>query len=224
MNGLRKVYSILLMIIIPVLIVLIGLNFSMRSQEVFSYYLNDSQALDYTTLSLSSNELSEQLSDFSWGLFSDEIDITENAGYMDDPVFDDTEAEVLFDIRDILTKSFLLMMGLLGILVILYIYFIKKEYKDQLFFTCKVASVISIVASIVTTLVIASDSIVHRLYESYIGISLGKDSILRILFTKGDFAGAIAVAQLGIGLIALGILFYITWRLTKPPRIYQRRW
>ncbi len=223
MKKLKGLYSIIIMIAIPVLVVLIALNITLRSPEVYSYCFNDSQALDYTTLSLSSNELSDQLADFSWGLFSEDIDITENAGYMDDPIFDDTEAEVLFEIRDILTKSFCLMLIILAIIIVLYFYFIKKSYKEELFTSCKIGAVISVVFLIISTIVISSNRIIGKIYDTFVGIDLGKDSLLKLLFTKGDFNGAVSIAQLGFGIIALILICYITWRLTKPPRIYKRR-
>lgn len=212
------------MILIPILILLIGLNISLRSSEVYSYYLNDSQSLDYTTLVLSPNELSDQISDFSWGFFNDEINITENAGYKEDPVFDDTEAEVLFEIRDILNKSFALMLVAIAFGIALYIYFIKKEYKKELFTICKISSVASGILIIVSKFLVGSTKVMSGLYEKYIGITLAKDSLLRTLFVEhGSFNGVVSVAMLSISLIALAVLFYVTWRLTKTPRIYKRR-
>lgn len=221
MKKFKKLYAVLIAIAIPIIVTTAALNISFRSPEVYSYYFNESQAIDYTTLALTSNQLADQIADFAGDFFGDEVDITENAGYQDDPVFNDEEAEVLFELRSYLTKSLIVLLIALAIGISAYIILLKKEEGDLLFSATQISIAITGLAVLVSGILLKTQKFKAAFYSKYIDIPLPKDSVLKILFTKGDYFGTVDLVYVVMSLILLVITLYISWRLTKPYKIFK---
>lgn len=223
MKRIKYLYSGIYAITLPILIILLAFNITFRTSEVYSYYFNDSQSIDYTTLDVTSNELADSFASFLNDLFSSEVDITENSGYEDDPIFDDVEGEVLLQMKTVLTSSFIIAFGLLIIDIIMFIILHRREEDELLFKVTKTDIIATLILSLASGITFATQSVSQAIYDKYINIQLPKDSVLTTLFSKGSFSQVADVCYIGIGIILLALVFYIVWTITKPEKIFNRR-
>ena len=221
MKKIKKLYAFFVIIAIPIFVFTAALNITFRAPEVYSYYFNESQAIDYTTLALTSNQLADQIAGFANDFFGDEVEIVENAGYQDDPVFNDEEAEILFELRSILSKTLLLMLIALAVGIPSYVLLVRREEEKLLFFSCQIGIAISTVVTIISGIMFRLSRFRAMLYQNYVDISLPKDSVLKILFTKGNFWGTCDIVYVAMAIIILLAVLYVSWRLTKPYKIFK---
>ncbi|MCQ2550622.1 MAG: hypothetical protein MJ146_00290 [Clostridia bacterium] len=223
MKKAHKISSFILIIILPLLVSLLALNISLRAPEVYSYHLNESQAIDYTTLDLTANDLADQMSDFLGDFFGDEVDITENAGYANDPVFSDTEQEILFELRDYLSISLLIGIILLLMFIGLFFFLYAKEEDELIYTSVKIGVLAGLAFTILTGIALALKPVRNAFYASQIGIKLAKDSVLSILFTKGNFWINVDVVYAALSVILIFLIYYITKRICDPDKMFDRR-
>lgn len=223
MKKIKHLYSTILIITVPILIVLLAFNITLRNSEVYSYYFNESQSIDYTTLDVTTNELASEFSSFVNDLFSNEVDITENAGYERDPIFNDTEAEVLYELKTNLSFTLYIALALLVLDIALFVILHKRREDELLFKSIEIDAIITVVMIIVTGILIGSSSFRKMLYASLINIPLPKDSVLMILFSKGSFVGVINTSYIALAIILLILILYIIWYITKPERLFNNR-
>lgn len=196
-------------------------NIAVRYPEVFSFYLNESEVLQYTDIDMKGGDLAKEMGSFFMG-FGDDDQIYENTEYTKDPVFDDKEMEVLLQCRS--TLNILALAGIvsLAIFVGIFVYFIKTQNKDLLWKYGKGAAYTSVIVNIIYNVLWGISPLRKAFFDSLTNVTLTSNSNLYLIVTKGNLSTTLIIVQGAIAAILIILIAYITRKITRSRRIFTR--
>ena len=221
MNRLKTVSRIILIIAIPILILTLSQNLIYRLPDAYLYYFNDSQCLDKLYLSMSNSEMADALTDLVNQFRPDpeNFNIYVDTGYDKLGIFDSRDAYNLMMMKKALDFSGLFCILSLILVAAVYIFLLRQEEKKMLRTSFVIGAVIAGILTVVQAIVLPAASLREWLF-TVIGVRpFYEDSALSMILTD-DFWSMITVFLTGISFIIMGIVTYIQYRLTRPPRIF----
>jgi hypothetical protein len=211
--------SIIVVITVPVLIVTLSQNIVFRSSDIYLFYFNDSQVVDKINTSLSNGEMADGLASFMNSFRPEVFQIEEDTGYDLLGIFDARDSYNMLLLKGVLDIS----MALCAISAILttaiYVYFIRNDEKKILRNAFKPAIAIGGILTIVQFAVFYFSDIRNSLFRGLGMRTLSTTSKLAIILCD-DFWSMLAIFVTGLAIIVAGVVMYLHYRLTRPPRIF----
>ncbi|MEF9922710.1 MAG: hypothetical protein RR313_04430 [Anaerovoracaceae bacterium] len=219
MRKLNYFSSIALVIVMPLAILIIVSTLTLRLPAVYQFHFNDSQVLNEIPYNISGDQMSSEIAGYFSSFSSDNFQVYEDNGIYQDPVFDLLDVEAMGKARIVGNIGMGIGFACLLLVVGIYIILIKNGYKLALRSRYKIVLPISLALLILQVILVSKGSIRTWLYSNLIGVKLAKDSILNIVL-GGAFFHTYILFSILIGVVVIGLISYITFRLTKPPRIF----
>ncbi len=219
MRYLKIIGHAVLMIALPLAILLLGLNFSLRISETYVYHFNDSQVASGLGLSTTGSEFAEYISGYLNGFGDEPFQMYEENGKFHDPLFEDEEGAVMLAARKALNLSLLAGLVLMALAVLAYIYLYRNGKREERMISGYAALGLSAVVTLTGFFLVRSDRFCAGLYQRLIGIRLEEDSLLQHLIgTPLNHAAAIFMLAAAAALIGIGL--YVHSHFTKAKRIF----
>ena len=211
--------SILLVIVMPLMIVIMTSNITLRTPDLYQYHFNDSEIMNDFGYDISEESMSKEISDFLISIKYEKFQVYEDNGIYQDPVFDSLDSNAMRKARNVLNIE--LGIGILCLLLTLaiYLYFLKSGFKKALRNRFKIIIPLTFVIIIGQAICWVSKPIRSWFYAKLIGVTLAKDSGLAMILGAG-FTNTVAQFITIIGILFLVITWYICWIFIKPPRIF----
>ena len=219
MRYLKIIGHVVLMIALPLSILLLGLNVSLRFSETYVYHFNDSQVTSGLGISTTGSELADYVCGYLNSFSKEPFQVYEENGKFLDPLFEDEESAVMLQARRILGISLLACILLLALSVLAYIWLYRNCKREERLIGGYVAVGLSAVAALTGFFLVRSDAFCVRMYNLLIGVDLGEDSLLRHLLGT-PLNHAVAIFVLAVCIAAIGISLYIHSHFTKAQRIF----
>ena len=219
MHKFNLLSSILLVILIPLTIIVLTDNITLRMPDMYQYHFNDSEVLDEIDYYFPGTQMSSEIASYFSSFSNDKFQVYENNGIYQDPVFPHTDRLFMEKVKYIL--NFALGVGLLCLIamVAIYIYLYKNGYKKALRNRCKVSFALTVALFILQGILISRKSIRLWIYTDIIGLKLSESTVIGVIL-GGQFYSTYLLFSAIIGAVLTGIMFYTSFRLTRPPRIF----
>lgn len=214
-------YRILLIVIaisLPVVSVISAFNIVFRLPDLYVYEFNRMEIANEIDLGIQDEELGRFFSDFMMGK-EDEFDLFTEYREREQSVFGTVEQTNMENARKLLNYS-LYILGAGAFLVLLsYSILLFKKKKYELRISFKAGIVVFTLSLLSLFVAFYFDQTRTFLYELIFTNPFGADDVLPMMLTE-QFAQLSLVAASVVGLVILVILASVTWRLTKPRRMF----
>ncbi|MGI6731934.1 MAG: DUF1461 domain-containing protein [Anaerovoracaceae bacterium] len=220
MRLLYRILLIALIICIPITSLFAAFNVVLRLPDFYIYEFNKREVTNEINLKIKDEELGTFFSDFMrekhevFELNVDDIIVEQQS------VFNDNEQRVMSNLREVLNLSLIIMAGLLIIIIVIYWLLLMKKLKWELRFAYKGGLIVFVFLAV---LMAAAFNIpyTNELMSSYLMMdTLSVEDVLPQLLTH-DLARDGLIVSLVISAILLALGGSITWRLTKPRRMFS---
>lgn len=211
--------SIVLTITLPLMIVILSSNLVLRVSATYTYHYNDSQVIDEIPYYVTGSQMADGIASY-WSSFSGEaFQVYEKNGTYQDPVFDETEQQVMQKAKRILNIELAAGLMLLAITLAIYIYLYRSGFRDALRNRSRVGLAIALALLIAHGVCWSIKGFRIWLYSHLIGIELEKDATLAIVLGDPFYKTYVIFAAI-FGAAMLAVVCYVNYLLTKPSRIF----
>ena len=218
-NSLNVVCGIVVIITVAIFLVTLTQNFVVRSGEVYSFYFNDSGVTSQLYTELTSNEIADGIADFMNSWMPEEFQIYEDTGYDMQGIFDEDDSHNMMIVKKWLDISALACVLSLIIIVLCYWRLIKFDEKKRLRIGYRIGLVIAVAIAVAEVIVLLSHQGRAWLAGILGFIELSEDSPLLTVLGP-EFLTMAAGFVVFMTVIVYSVCSYISYRLTRPPRIF----
>ena len=219
MGRFKFLCSIIVVIMVPVLIITLSHNIIFRLPDMYLFYFNDSQAVDGLYTSLSNSEMADALADFMNSFRPETFQVEEDTGYDKLGIFDTRDSYNMLVLKGALDVSMALCIVAGILLIAIYVYFIKNDEKKMLRSAFKPALAIGAVLTAAQFCAFRFEHMRMGLFRILGMRTLAESSKLAAIMGD-DFWSMFAVFVTAAAVVIIGLVWYIHYRLTRPPRIF----
>ena len=219
MKIIYRIFVVILIICIPLTSIFAAYNIALRLPDLYIYEFNKTEITSEIDLAVTDEELGIFFSDFMSGKHKD-FDL--NAEYRDreQSVFNETEQVVMSNLREVLNLSIWIMIIMLILILVIYWLLLVKKQKWMLRYAFKggVITFIILAAMMIAAfnIPIANEFMVHSMMMDV----FNENDVLPLMLTS-IYARDCLVAGTVISIILLILFGSITWKLTKPRRMFR---
>jgi hypothetical protein len=218
MNIFYRILFVVIAVCIPAVSILSAFNIVFRMPDLYRYEFNRYQVASQVDLGITDDELGQFFSDFMMEK-KDDFDLFTEYRDREQAVFGTVEQINMENARKQLNFT-LYIIGGAGILSVLsYLILLIKKKKYELRVAFKAGIFAFTVTLVLFYLLLYIDQTRTFLYRHIFIDPFGADDVLPIMFSK-QFPQLSLVAISAVSLVILLILASVTWRLTKPRRMF----
>ena len=217
----KVIYRVLLIVIavcVPVVSLLSALNIVFRLPDLYIYQFNNNQITSQVDLGITDEELGRFFSDFMKGE-KDEFDLFTEYRDREQAVFGTSEKINMENARKLLNHSLYILGGAALLLIISYGVFLAGKKKYELRGAYKAGILVFIILILLFYSLLYFEQARSGLFDLIFINSFGADDVLPLMLT-GQFEVIALTVISTAGLVLLVILASVTWRLTKPRRMF----
>lgn len=211
--------SIILVVTLPLMIVILSSNLILRVSATYVFHFNDSQVISEVPYNVEGTEFADAIASY-WSSFDDEpFQVYEDNGLFKDKVFEEDEQAVMEKAKYVLNIE--LAAGILCLVLStgIYIYLLKSGFGLALRNRYKVCTGVTIGLLVLQLVCWFTKGFRLWLYDTFIGISLHKDSVLALILGDPSFKTYMLFATI-FGAAMLAILTYVHHSITRPDRMF----
>ncbi len=219
MRKFNYVCSFLLVITLSVFIITAGQNISARTSGTYLYYFNDTRAVNNLGTEYTSSQMADEIAGFMNSWRPDEFQVYENTGYDMQGIFSARDSGNMLRVKTALDISLVICLVSLIITVSIYVYFLKNDFKLVLRKRLKASWAVTAAMLIIEGFLLMSEKGVGWL-ASFIGLESLSDNSLLSAILGGDFVNMAGFFVMAYTFAVAAALSYLTYVLTKPPRIF----
>ena len=219
MRRFNFVCSIILAVILPLTILILSSNLILRSSGTYTFHFNDSQVVSEVPYNVKGNQFAEEISSYFTSFSDEPFQVYEDNGLFKDEIFDEDEQAVMKKAKDVLNIELAIGIFLLVLSLGIYFYLLKSGFQEALRNRYKVSIGITIGLLILQGVAFSLKGFRLWLYDTLIGVSLHKDSVLALLLGDPSYVTYILFATI-FGGGAFAIVTYTHYSLTRPDRIF----
>lgn len=218
MSVYYRILFIIIAITIPVVSILGAFNVVFRLPDLYVYEFNRIQIADEIDLGIPDDELGRFFSDFMKGK-EEEFDLFTEYRDREQSVFGTVEQTNMEHARKLLNYSLYILGGGIFLVLLCYGIFLYKKKKYELRSSFKAGILVITILMVILFILFNLDRSRSFLYSKLFINPFGADDVLPLMLTE-QFAQISLVAVSAVSLVILVILASITWRLTKPRRMF----
>lgn len=217
----KIIYNILLVVLIiciPFVSLITSFNVVLRMPDLYVYEFNNTEITDEIDLEVTGDELGHFFSDYMFGKNQEFKLFAEYRG-REQAVFGTGEQISMEHARKLLNISLFALAGFVFFTIIGYAVFLLKKRKLALRYAFKGAVIFYIVLIVLIIIAFHVTAVRESLHQLIFIYPSGADDVMPLVLTK-KFAGDSITAGIVGGSILLIMLASITWKATKPRRMF----
>ncbi len=218
MSIFYRILTIIIAVCMPVVSICAACNIVFRLPDLYVYEFNNQEIAREIDLGMHDDELGQFFSDFMKGkenafdLFTEYRDREQN-------VFSTDEQINMENVRKLLNLTLYIAGIALFLSILCYFLFLWKKMKYELRMAFKAGIVVFAVLQVLLHITFNISPVRAFFYHVIFINPFGADDVLPLMLTE-RFARLSMFANSAVALIAMVILTSITWRLTKPRRMF----
>ena len=218
MSIFYRILFIIIAVSIPVISILSAFNVVFRLPDIYVYEFNRNQIADEIDLGISDEELGQFFSAFMKGK-EDDFDLFTEYRDREQAVFGTVEQINMENARRLLNYSLYIIGGTVFLAILSYFVFLLKKKKQELRIAFKSGIFVFAFMLVLFYAGFYIDQSRAFLYRQIFINPFGADDVLPLMITE-QFAQMSMLGVSAVALVILVILTSITWRLTKPRRMF----
>lgn len=218
MKILNLIVTIILVISIPVSIICLANNLTTRMPDLYQYELKSTQILNDLTVDKNEDEMGQFFSDYMLGR-SEKFQIEYQFGDNTDKLFTPNEQKTMLKYKQ--TSNSIFLVGIVALLLALVSYFLlyKQNLKILLRKTFFNASILFTLLIGLISLAAFLPPLIKIQYAYLFDYEIKTFLVLPKLLPETFFMHS-ALTTVVISVIIMIIVWYFTWKITKPRRIF----
>jgi hypothetical protein len=214
-----KVWGILLTVFMPIMIITIALNVTMRLPDSYDFNMSSSEILDTMTTQIDQQTLSNLFGDYMQHR-TDVFQMKQNTSYNPQNVFNAADQKFMYNIRhslDMTAAIAILAVIITGLAMFFLIRWRKHEIHMKAF---KRGAVIFFILTALNTAVKLITPLFDKLIDPIRGTGFVEGDPLITILSAG-FTKTETMFELLISCVFLGVLAYVTWQVAGPKRLFK---
>src|SRR5665648_167043 len=218
MKILNLILAIILVISMPVSIICLANNLTTRMPDLYQYELKSTEVLSDLSVEKNEDEMGQFFSEYMLGK-TQKFQIEYQFGDNTDNLFTPDEQKTMEKFKS--SSNLILFTGLAALLFSLVSYFLlyKQNLKMLLRRTFSRAAVLFGAFIVAITLATFMSPLIKIQYAFLFDYEIKSFLVLPKLLPESFFIHS-ALTTVGISIIIMLILWYFTWKITKPRRIF----
>jgi len=218
MKIINLILTIILVISLPVSIICLANNLTARMPDMYQYELKSTEILKDLSVEKNEDEMGQFFSEFMLGK-TQKFQIEYQFGDNTDNLFTHDEQNTMAKFKSI--SDVILITGIVALFFSLVSYFLlyKQNLKMLLRRTFSRAAMFFAAAIGIITLATLLSPLIKMQYALLFDYELKTFLALPKLLPKSFFVHS-ALATVALSIIAMMLLWYFTWKITKPRRIF----
>ena len=218
MKIVNLILTIILVISIPVSIICLANNLTTRLPDLYQYELKSTQVLNDLSVEEKEDEMGQFFSDYMLGK-SKKFQIEYQFGDNTDNLFSSNEQQTMEKFKSL--SNLILFTGLIALFFALVSYFLiyKQNLKILLRQTFSNSAIFFVVLISGITLATFLSPLIKIQYAYLFDYEIKTFLALPKLLPESFFMHS-ALTTVGISIIIMLIVWYFTWKITKPRRIF----
>lgn len=218
MNIFYRILLVIIAVCIPAVSILGALNIVFRMPDLYSFEFNRNQIAGQIDLGITDDELGQFFSDFMMEK-KDDFDLFTEYRDREQAVFGTVEQINMEHARKQLNLTVYVLGGAVILSVLSYLILLIKKKKYELRIAFKGGIFVFTITLVLFYILLYIDQTRVFLYRQIFIDPFGADDVLPLMLTK-QFAQMSLAAISAVSLVILLILASVTWRLTKPRRMF----
>ena len=218
MSIFYRILAAVIAICIPVMALFTALNIVLRMPDLYIYEFNSNQVANEIDLGMTDDDLGQFFSDFMIGKVN-EFELVAEYRDREQNVFGTSEQINMENARKLLNITLYIVGGTFALNALCYGIFLLKKKKFELRIAYKAGIIVFTIMQAVIYIFYSIGKIRVWFYH-YIFINpFGADDALPLMLTE-KLAKMCLIADSFIALILIIILASVTWKMTKPRRMF----
>ncbi len=213
-----RILTIIVAVCISVVAILGACNIVFRMPDLYVYEFTSQEISSKIDLNMQDDELGHFFSDFMRGK-EKELELSSEYRDREQDVFGTIEQMNMENARKLLNHSLYILIGTLLAAVICYAIFLWKKMKYELRLAFKGGVGVFITMQVFLHITFNIDAVRAFYYNVIFPITFGADDALPTMLTE-RFARLCVFANSAVAFVILIILASVTWRMTKPRRMF----
>jgi len=218
MSIFYRILFVIIAVCIPAVSILSAFNIVFRLPDLYVYEFNRNQIAGEIDLGIPDDELGRFFSEFMQGN-EDDFDLFTEYRDREQSVFGTVEQINMKNARGLLNYSLYILGGAAFFAILGYVIFLVKKKKYELRIAFKSGILVFTIMLILFYAMFYFDQTRAFLYRLIFINQFGADDVLPLMLTE-QFAQMSLLAGSAVAMVLLVILASITWRLTKPRRMF----
>lgn len=219
MKMMYRILMVILVICIPIATILAAYNAVLRLPDLYTYQFNDAQVTKEIGLKLSGEELGEFFSDYMLGK-EESFSLVADFREREQEVFALHEQLTMTHIRGLLDISLWVFAAAAFLIFLIYGISLRKKKKISLRSAYKFSAFLYLFLAGLNLAVFYYPAIRQKISAFLFQMPFGEEDVLPLMLTEA-FARNSMLAALAGGMVLLIVLGSITWRLTRPRRMFS---
>ena len=220
MSFFMRACRLILCIAMPLAIVLLCSNVVFRISATYVYHFNDTQVIDELGIDMYASEAADGITQYLNSPDQEgEFQMYIENGSFRDPVFSKTDSEAMGRVKTVLWRELILGCVFLAVFIVAYIFLAKRDYRDWLRRAGIIASVLSCSLSVTRLALMRTGSFVRELYNRFVGIDLGENTLIGQMLDM-DFLKVAGAFALVIALVAIAVFLFIHIQITREEKLF----
>jgi len=205
--------ALILAISTPVIIIPAAANFIFRIPDLYNFDLNRTAKLKEAEINLKPNQIGSHISSYMRGK-TDKFDLTSKSEEITKQVFNANDAANMRSLRDFLDST--TKWPIIALVVFLALFFVlfKMERYRYIRTAYTIGWILTLIGIGLATYAYFDKTVRNQIWKDYLGIEMGKNDGLSILFGDELFLFGI-IGSSAIALVIMIIMGSATFALTK---------
>lgn len=219
----RKIFNVIVVVLLVIAIPCIALfsasNVALRIPDVYKYELNRTEIADEIGLEMTADETADFISSYMFGDI-EKFQIEAEYQGKDRALFTEDETKLFGWLRDSLDKSLIILIVCVLYAAFAYWLLFRQKMKKSIRNSYLAGMGLFVLTSAASAVILLSDGIRPGAVKSLTGYVSHKDDILLQLFNDTlTLEFVIVIFAMSALLLLIGMS--VTWRFTKPERIFS---
>lgn len=200
----------MLILLIPFMSILSAVNLALRMPDLYQFDLNRTENIDKLGLDTDSESMSSFISDF---MFNKEP----RFNFID--IFTKNDEAFMSALRGTLNMTLVLILLALIFIIFTYFFLLRQNRKEALRVAFKYGTLLYFFSIVIIIISLVITSLRKAITGLVIPFNLTKSDMLLQLFSQ-DLVMPALIAIVIISFIVMVIIRTLTWKMTKPERIF----
>lgn len=222
MRKIIIICTIIVTLAVPIFIVSFAQNISVRTEEVYSFYFNDTRVVNKLHTSYSSNEVARMVANYLNSFSNESFQIWEDNGYDLEAVFTEEESHNMGQLKKALAYSSLTCVVSLAVICGIYLFFFLSERKILIRRTYLISIPFTIAGIVFGAITALNQDWQYRMAENLNFIELGEESLLGVVFGS-DLMVMVGKLFLAVSIILFAACSFVAYKLSKDDKVFSQR-
>lgn len=215
-----RILAPILIVSIPMSVLLSVDNVLMRLPDVYKYHLLSNNILGERMVAADESKVAQLISNFLVHK-TNQFQMKENLAYMPADVFTKADGKMMEHVRALLDMQAIVGLGMLLVTIILIVFLLRQKERDLLLQSFYFSLPVFALMKIVDAMLMMFNPLRNRVFGIPAPSTNGKGDLIPALL-NGTFFRLLTIAEVGVSLVALGLVYYIILNLSGRKTTFRR--